>query len=261
MNWLVNFFSSAAVTRRQTGTATGLNLRKNFKRALTRIKKLFKYVPKRFRAFAVTACIALVLIAPLYLIYRRSIGKNMLIGLPTLPSLFPSTAAPTLPNFDAEVLVSDPGVQGKRWKYIVIHHSASTRGSAQIFDQAHRERGWRSLGYHFVIGNGTDQPEGFIAPGPRWYSQETGAHAHSTEHNEFGIGICLVGNFDLNRPTAAQWSALVNLTKRLTRKYSISAGNLVGHNLIRQGGSTACPGKNFPLQELREAVFFEGDRR
>src|SRR5437868_6609045 len=148
----------------------------------------------------ICAALAAAILAPLCYVHFRASAKSIFQFSP----LFPSTSAPTLPPFDPEVLSIDPSAAPRHWRYIVIHHSASTRGSAQIFDQAHRERGWRCLGYHFVIGNGTDQGDGIVAAGPRWYSQEAGAHAHSAEHNEFGIGICLVGNFDVNRPSAAQ---------------------------------------------------------
>ena len=44
---------------------------------------------------------------------------------------------------------------------IVIHHSATDRGGAKAFDEYHRKKnGWDELGYHFVIGNGTDTPDG-----------------------------------------------------------------------------------------------------
>lgn len=39
------------------------------------------------------------------------------------------------------------------WHAIVIHHSLSTHGSAASLDQEHKQKGWTSLGYHFVIGN------------------------------------------------------------------------------------------------------------
>lgn len=157
-------------------------------------------------------------------------------------------------NLD-DVLATDPAAAKHLWKYIVLHHSASPRGSAQIFDQYHREkRGWQCLGYHFVIGNGTDQGDGLIIAGPRWYAQEGGAHANSIEYNEHGIGICLVGNFDDKGPTPAQVAATRELLKRLCRDHKLTVESVVGHNQIRRGGSTACPGKNFPLNELREGL-------
>src|SRR5471030_1516972 len=40
-------------------------------------------------------------------------------------------------TFPEEVLTTDASVPPRDWKYIVLHHSASLRGSAEIFDQAH----------------------------------------------------------------------------------------------------------------------------
>src|SRR5438270_9583625 len=53
-----------------------------------------------------------------------------------------------------------PPHSSDRWTCIVIHHSASEEGGADRFDEWHRQRGWDELGYHFVIGNGTDTAMG-----------------------------------------------------------------------------------------------------
>jgi len=246
MNWLSEFLLGAWWDDEGAGAA--LTFKRFMKRAAALGKKWFRKI--RRRPWPIAIVIALLIAAPFCYSKLRASAKSL---FPSSP-LFPSTAAPSLPVFDEEVLSTDPAAVERHWRYIVIHHSASTRGSAQIFDQAHRERGWRSLGYHFVIGNGTDQGDGIVAPGPRWYSQEAGAHAHSAEHNEYGIGVCLVGNFDVGKPSAAQWATLVTLAQRLSRRYGIPPANIVGHGMIRQGGSTACPGKFFPMIELREAV-------
>lgn len=155
-----------------------------------------------------------------------------------------------------DTLATDPQAPPREWLYIVVHHSATVRGSAQSFDQYHRfQRGWTNgLAYHFVIGNGADQGDGTVVAGPRWLGQEAGAHANATEYNEHGIGICLVGNLDEQPPTPAQLSALRALIARLSAKYDIPAGAIVGHNQIRRGGSTACPGKYLNLNELRDGL-------
>ncbi|HYF51310.1 MAG TPA: peptidoglycan recognition family protein [Planctomycetota bacterium] len=172
---------------------------------------------------------------------------------PEIPSPHFSTPSPTN-NLD-EILATDPAAPSRAWRYVVIHHSASTRGSAQSFDQYHREvRRWQGLGYHFVIGNGADQGDGTIIAGPRWYAQEAGAHANSSAYNEHGIGVCLVGNFEESPPTPAQMIALQQLVQRLCDRFQIGVGNVVGHNQIRRGGATACPGKLFPFSELRSAL-------
>src|SRR5690606_32161137 len=67
---------------------------------------------------------------------------------------------------------------GRKWQWIVIHHSATPTGGAVEFDKLHREtNGWDELGYHFVIGNGTNTKDGMVEVGPRWVKQKHGAHA------------------------------------------------------------------------------------
>lgn len=175
---------------------------------------------------------------------------------PPPTKLSPRMDAAIVPGeIPAEVTECDAGAPAREWKYIILHHSGDKRGSAQSFDQYHRhERGWKSLGYHFVIGNGNGQGDGEVQAGPRWYDQEAGAHANSLEYNEHGIGICLVGNFDEQPPTPAQLRATRALLVRLCAKFRIAAFNVSGHNQIRIGGATACPGKLLPLSELRAGL-------
>jgi N-acetyl-anhydromuramyl-L-alanine amidase AmpD len=153
------------------------------------------------------------------------------------------------PDSAAPALQINPDTSKREWKYIVIHHSATARGSAQSFDQYHRlEKGWDALGYHFVIGNGIDQGDGVVVAGPRWREQKAGAHANTKEHNEHGIGICLVGNFNESAPTPAQLRSLRELVDKLCSEHHIPHANIFGHNHIRQ---TDCPGKHFPIQQFR----------
>ena len=58
-----------------------------------------------------------------------------------------------------------PPHPSNRWTCIVIHHSGSDAGGADRFDEWHRKRGWDQLGYHFVIGNGTDTAMGQVERG------------------------------------------------------------------------------------------------
>jgi hypothetical protein len=137
------------------------------------------------------------------------------------------------------------------WNYIVIHHSASSSGNAAIFDKMHREtNGWDELGYHFVIGNGTNSRDGQIEVGPRWPKQKWGAHA-KTEDNRYnlhGIGICLVGNFDVDRPTPEQQRSLAKLVAYLMKTYKVPANQVIGHGDTKP---THCPGKNMSVATIR----------
>lgn len=130
----------------------------------------------------------------------------------------------------------------KSTKRAIIHHSASPDVPASTIHGWHLGQKWAGIGYHFVIRSGgaieRGRPENTI-----------GAHAGSAG-NVDSIGIVLTGNFQYERPTAAQIESLVWLiTQYLEPRY----GNLdvIGHKDVM---ATACPGKNFPWEELRERL-------
>jgi N-acetyl-anhydromuramyl-L-alanine amidase AmpD len=147
-----------------------------------------------------------------------------------------------------------PPVKSDRWECIVIHHSATDFGGAARFDKGHRAKGWDELGYHFVIGNGSDTRDGQVEVGPRWTEQRHGAHCRSPEdyYNEHGIGICLVGNFDEGPPTPAQQRSLTKLVRYLCRTYGIPASRVYTHGGVTH--QTRCPGAHFDLKALRKSI-------
>ena len=142
----------------------------------------------------------------------------------------------------------------RQWTYIVIHHSATPTGGAAQFDKAHKAKGWDGLGYHFVIGNGSDTADGQVEVGFRWPVQQHGAHAKTPDqqYNDHGIGICLVGNFDETRPSAKQLVALETLVAYLADMYQIRQTSIVGHKMT--GKSTDCPGNNMDVLRVRRDV-------
>jgi len=143
-----------------------------------------------------------------------------------------------------------PHVPANHWTWIIIHHSDSDYGSAAIIDQWHRARGFDELGYHFVIGNGTNSGDGQIEVGPRWTKQKWGAHDNALDnrYNTNGIGICLVGNFNNTHPTARQRQSLLRLVVYLMRKYNIPADRVLGHGETK---TTECPGRYMHVAEIR----------
>jgi hypothetical protein len=144
----------------------------------------------------------------------------------------------------------EPRVAARPWKWIVIHHSATPTGGAAAFDRMHRAKGWDELGYDFVIGNGTDTRDGQIEVGPRWPVQKHGAHTKTPDnrYNEQGIGICLVGNFDLTNPTNEQMKSVTRLVAFLMQKYNIPPDRVLGHG---QAKPTDCPGRYMSVAEVR----------
>lgn len=183
------------------------------------------------------------------------LGIAALVGVLVLGCFVRPAAGPLQTSVDPAAAPAE-----RQWRYIIIHHSASPTGGAVAFDRDHRAKGWSCLGYHFVIGNGTDTKDGQIEIGPRWTEQMDGAHTKTATQrfNRFGIGICLVGDFENGsaRPTDTQMAALRQLVGDLSQRYHIPPANILGHReaVIQDGGSpshTACPGKRMDLQAVR----------
>ncbi|MBU1087687.1 MAG: N-acetylmuramoyl-L-alanine amidase [Candidatus Omnitrophica bacterium] len=143
----------------------------------------------------------------------------------------------------------------KKWKYIIIHHSATDSGSALGFDKSHQARGFnRGLGYDFVIANGTaDKLDGQIEVSPRWIKQEDGAHCKAGNMNCRAIGICLVGNFSQERVSLKQIDSLIYLVNRLRKYYKIPKKNILGHGQVK-GANTECPGSKFPWADFKSKL-------
>lgn len=174
-------------------------------------------------------------------------------GTPDAPraTLPPMPSGPRVPwsaasDPDLAALPAGVGVATARpWTAIVLHHSATRRGNAAIFDKQHREKGWGGVGYAFVIGNGTDTGDGEIEVTFRWREQRDGVHAKGWD--DVSIGICLVGNYEETPPTPAQREALVRLLRHLRRRFAIPAERVVAHKKLNP---TACPGRLFPMTDV-----------
>lgn len=137
-----------------------------------------------------------------------------------------------------------------KWKYIIIHHSATDEGNSLNFNKLHKRKGWAGIGYDFVIDNGTDgKKDGQIEATPRWIKQQKGAHCRASDMNSKGIGICLVGNFSKSRVSEKQMDALVYLVNILREYYKIPESRIMGHGQV-SGARTECPGKYFPWHEF-----------
>jgi hypothetical protein len=153
--------------------------------------------------------------------------------------------------------IDDARVASNRWKYIIVHNSGTRQGNARIFDYYHRHvrRMPNGLAYHFVIGNGTSSGNGQIEIGNRWDRQLSGGHVHSDYLNYISIGICLVGDFNRDLPTKAEYEALDELIRYLRRRVGKVDGKystVRGHREINPR-PTDCPGNRFPLNWLHRS--------
>lgn len=110
---------------------------------------------------------------------------------------------------------------------IVIHCTATPNGqpvSLETVTQWHRNRGFRTIGYHYLIG---------VAGGIAVGRPESEIGAHALGFNAHSIGICLVGGLggpDKQNPgrfTRHQWEALRLTVMALLERYP--KAKVVGH--------------------------------
>lgn len=124
---------------------------------------------------------------------------------------------------------------------IVVHHSgmrnvdmSAAEIIAEIHDLHRNIRHWAGIGYHYVV-----HKNGVISQGrPLKYR---GAHAES--NNEFTVGICLAGNYNISTPPNEQLNSAVQLIAAICDKYKFEPSDttVFGH---RDFGHTNCPGNN-----------------
>lgn len=180
---------------------------------------------------------------------------------PTSISRYPSNTPPVVkapPRQPIPEIATNewkPKVPEREWNSIVIHHTASTAGSVESIHEAHIKRKdksgnpWLGIGYHFVIGNGSGMGDGEIQSTFRWREQMHGAHAGNTEHNQHGIGIVLVGNFEEAPPSPAQVQSVKRLISVMRKEYGIGSSDVIAHRDVK---ATACPGRLFPMAEVAD---------
>lgn len=190
----------------------------------TLLKEHLLITPGEFKQFIAKNCIDL---GP------KGWDKETGHGLLVLPK--------KIPERKEEIKVNKP-------QYIIIHHSGTENGNADIFRRSHKAKGWRDIGYHYIIGNGTNSKDGLVEKGR--VENTSGAHCNNDRMNFRSIGICLVGNFEKQKPTNKQLQSLEKLVRGLMNKYKIQYTRVLGHKEVK-GASTACPGKNFDMKGFR----------
>ena len=149
-------------------------------------------------------------------------------------------------------------------EYIVLHHTAgAATDTAEDIRRYHvDQRGWRDIGYHWVVrpGEGSravveqGRPHDFDE---EWEPWEYGAHAHR-HHNSRSIAVVMVGRFDGDRPeppVPMLWAAAVKVAD-LCNLFGLSADNVFGHRELANV-ATVCPGVSDEwLDEFRAMVRF-----
>lgn len=141
---------------------------------------------------------------------------------------------------------------------IFLHCSDSAFGEVRAIELWHRQRGWKSIGYHYIILNGRpfkdvryfDFLDGQIQPGhafnddPIFADNEIGNHVAG--RNSTSLGICLIGTTYF---TGLQLIAARQVCLALCAKFDIEMDNVKGHYEDLNANKT-CP--NIPMDSFRQ---------
>ena len=135
---------------------------------------------------------------------------------------------------------------------IVIHCSdvpPGVRSSAKDIDGWHKDKGWKGIGYHFVV-----RRDGTVETGRRL--EEIGAHC--VGHNKYSIGICYEGGQDAagchaDTRTPAQVKALRELVERMHAYFPKAV--ILGHRDLNPTKDCPCFDAVKEYQDLQTKGF------
>ena len=135
----------------------------------------------------------------------------------------------------------------------MIHHSLtedSKTVSWPAIRKYHKETNkWRDIGYHFGVEWAGLEVEAVVGRP----LDMVGAHCKEGGMNEKAIGICVVGNYDLNPPSPMNLTVLANrLVIPLMRIFKIPKSNIVFHR--EYATYKSCPGTQFKKEMITALI-------
>lgn len=125
-------------------------------------------------------------------------------------------------------------------KKVIVHHSAGSKSQTiEDIRAEHLARGWSDVGYHKVI-----TPDGKVHQGRP--DAVVGAQAFGA--NQFSLGICCIGNYDVEKPSQVVLDSLTQVVTVLCERHNLGVDDVIGHRDVASlynvpDGATACPGQ------------------
>lgn len=123
---------------------------------------------------------------------------------------------------------------------IYLHHAAGNPTATQVH-KMHRDKGWAGAGYHFYVHKDGSiwqlRPVQFVPAAQEGY-------------NKHSIAISCQGNFEIETMSAVQRNGIISIVKWVLKNYP-SITSIKRHKDV---GSTSCPGKNYPFNDILAAV-------
>jgi hypothetical protein len=166
-----------------------------------------------------------------------------------------------------------------RWTHVIVHHSLSgdntLTNSVAIrrFHTSYRQGGniiteedfykkqeagekglirpWKDVGYHWLLERLSDEDRRVWVLEGRSMMMH-GAHCPEEGMNRRGIGVCVIGNFDIAPPPEDVFEKAASFVSWLCRMYHVPIENVQGHR--EYATYKSCPGEKFDLDYFRERV-------
>ena len=124
---------------------------------------------------------------------------------------------------------------------ITVHHEGSKavwfsdyKSTAAHLDKIrkfHQSKNWGDIGYHYVIDRA----------GRVWEGREIKyAGAHVKDNNPGNVGVMVLGNFEVQRPSGAQIETLKKTLTAIMQKNRVPVTRVYTH---RELGTSTCPGR------------------
>jgi hypothetical protein len=126
-------------------------------------------------------------------------------------------------------------------RYIGLHHSGGVN-TVEAYHQQHLNQGWAGLGYDFVVDLDGKKYKG---RDPRYVP------AGILGHNQDSLHICAIGNFETMTMPQVQKESIKELIAYCKSTWP-TITDIKGHCELM---ATDCPGKNYPLQEMKNAFY------
>jgi len=147
--------------------------------------------------------------------------------------------------------ILDAAPAKRRRDEIILHHTWSpTAGQykgrptwAAIDGYHEKTRGWSDIGYHIGVA-----PDGTI-----WLLRPIqAAGAHCVDHNSYGIGVVMLGNYDKGKDDPAKvLPVTVDVCAALCKRFGIPPTKIFGH---RDFANKTCPGTAIDMSAFRKSV-------
>lgn len=173
-----------------------------------------------------------------------------------MPSLASMLRAEFGPNFeDVSAMLPHRGEYTRRAlseiEFIALHHTEAPRLVTWASVAAyHVSKGWPGIAYHIGVRDvgGRCVVNLLNPPEVRSY------HAH-TVGNDHGLAVCVAGQFDTDKPTAAELDALQRIVAVVRRWATWRRLLVIGHGQV-PGNDTSCPGRHLKevIPTLNETV-------